>query len=173
MTQSSQSAAKNNIVIGKIGAPHGVHGELKVVPITDYPERFKGMKKVFVDGDAMDIKSVRYQNDRILMTFSGYDSREKAATLTGRILSVERTDAVPLEEDEYYTFDILGLTVETEDGKILGNVTDVLQPGSNDVYVVESPESDEPILIPALKSVVKKISVADGKMIVKLQEVLE
>ena len=86
---------------------------------------------------------------------------------------MERTDAVPLEEDEYYTFDILGLTVETEDGKILGNVTDVLQPGSNDVYVVESPESDEPILIPALKSVVKKISVADGKMIVKLQEVLE
>ncbi|MCR5559829.1 MAG: ribosome maturation factor RimM [Schwartzia sp.] len=173
MTLSSQSAAKNNIVIGKIGAPHGVHGELKVVPITDYPERFKGMKKVFVDDESMDIKSVRYQNDRILMMFSGYDSREKAATLTGRMLSVERTEAVPLEEDEYYTFDILGLNVETEDGKALGRVVDVLQPGSNDVYVVESPDSDEPILIPALKSVVKKISIADGKMIVKLQEVLE
>lgn len=173
MTLSSQSAAKNNIVIGKIGAPHGVHGELKVVPITDYPERFKGMKKVFVDDESMDIKSVRYQNDRILMMFSGYDTREKAATLTGRMLSVERTEAVPLEEDEYYTFDILGLNVETEDGKALGRVVDVLQPGSNDVYVVESPDSDEPILIPALKSVVKKISIADGKMIVKLQEVLE
>ncbi|WP_462332487.1 ribosome maturation factor RimM [Schwartzia sp. (in: firmicutes)] len=173
MTLSSQSAAKNNIVIGKIGAPHGVHGELKVVPITDYPGRFKGMKKVFVDDESMDIKSVRYQNDRILMMFSGYDSREKAATLTGRMLSVERTEAVPLEEDEYYTFDILGLNVETEDGKALGRVVDVLQPGSNDVYVVESPDSVEPILIPALKSVVKKISIADGKMIVKLQEVLE
>ena len=78
---------------------------------------------------------------------------------------------------QYACVDIGGTAIKyammTEDGKILGNVTDVLQPGSNDVYVVESPESDEPILIPALKSVVKKISVADGKMIVKLQEVLE
>ena len=173
MTKSSQPAADNHIIIGKIGAPHGIHGELKVIPITDFPERFKGMKHVFAGNELLDIKSVRYQNDKILMTFDTYDSREKSATLTGRMLSVERTEAVPLEDDEYYTFDILGLQVDTEDGICLGHVVDVLQPGSNDVYVVDAEDGKDPVLVPALKSVVKKISLSEGKMIVKLPEVLE
>lgn len=170
MIKSLPSGAKPRVVIGKAGAPHGLFGEVRVFPLTDFPERFRGMEQVYVGEECLTISGVRYQNEKILLHFAGYDSREMASTLTGRFLTVDRAEAVPLREGEYYTFDIIGLRVENEEGHFLGEVTDVLQTGSNDVYVVEVPEQGKPLLIPALKSVVLKIALEEGKMVVRLME---
>ena len=89
--------------------------------------------------------------------------------LTGRLLTVDRSEAVPREEGEFYTFDIIGLTVYDEAGTELGTVENVLRTGSNDVYQARRPDGRE-LLIPALKAVVKEIDVAGGRMVVDLPE---
>ena len=95
--------------------------------------------------------------------------REDAMRLTGRLLTVDRSEAVPLEEGEFYTFDIIGLTVYDGAGTELGTVENVLRTGSNDVYQARRPDGRE-LLIPALKAVVKEIDVAGGRMVVDLPE---
>ena len=80
---------------------------------------------------------------------------------------------MPLKDGEYYTADIIGLSVEETDGTILGVVTDVIRTGSNDVYVVSLPGRSEDVLVPALKKVVREISIEDGRMVVLMPEVAE
>lgn len=165
-----QSEADKRIVIGKIGAPHGIRGELKVFPLTDFPDRFKELKSVYVGDERLDISSVRYQNQIVLIRFEAYPVREQAASLTGRFLSVPREEAVPLEEGQYYISDIVGLEVFDGNGSSLGIISEVLQTGSNDVYVVSQKGRAKQILVPALKSVVKEINVAEGRMLVVMPE---
>ena len=173
MEKSSPSAAKQRIVIGKAGAPHGVKGELKIIPMTDFPDRFSGMEHCYIGDKFIKIQGVRYQKNHVLMTVEGISSREEATALTGLFVSVDRAEAVPLEKGEYYTADIIGLSVSDTEGNLLGTVTDVLRTGSNDVYVVSLPGRREDILVPALKKVVLQISVEEGKMVVSMPEVVE
>lgn len=173
MEKSSPSEAEKRIVIGKAGAPHGVKGEFKVIPMTDFPERFEGMDHCVIGDRLEHIVGVRYHRNHVLMTVEGIDTREKAAELTGSLLSVDRSEAVPLKEGEYYTADILGLAVKEMDGSFLGTVTDVIRTGSNDVYVVSLPGRQEDVLVPALKKVVREISIEDGYMVVSMPEVAE
>lgn len=170
MTRLSQLEAEKRIVIGKIGAPHGIRGELKITPLTDFPDRFSELKQVYADDELLTVESVRYQNNFVLMKFAEYPVREEAASLTGRHLQVTRDDAMPLEEGQYYIGDIIGLEVYNEAGEYLGIVTNVFPTGSNDVYVVSKKDSAKELLIPALKKVVLQISVAEGKMIVRPEE---
>ena len=173
MEKSSPSEAEKRIVIGKAGAPHGVKGEFKVIPMTDFPERFEGMEHCFIGDTFVRISSVRCQKNHVLMTVDVVDSREKAAAQTGALLSVDRSEAMPLKEGEYYTADILGLAVKETDGTFLGTVTDVIRTGSNDVYVVSLQGRQEDVLVPALKKVVREISLEDGCMVVSMPEVAE
>ncbi|MBP5199241.1 MAG: 16S rRNA processing protein RimM [Schwartzia sp.] len=173
MEKSSPSAAEKRIIIGKAGAPHGVKGELKIIPMTDFPDRFSGMTHCYIGDTFIKIKSVRYQKNHVLMTVEGISSREEAAILTGAFVSVDRSEAVPLAKGEYYTADIIGLSVWDTDGQLLGTVADVLRTGSNDVYVVSLPGRREDILVPALKKVVLEISIEEGKMVVSMPEVVE
>ncbi|MBR3722035.1 MAG: 16S rRNA processing protein RimM [Selenomonadaceae bacterium] len=167
MTKSSQS--EDRIVVGKIGAPHGVRGTFRVYALTDFPERFFEMKEIRAGKETFAIESVKEDNKSLLMKFARVDTREDAALLNGRLLTVDRKDAAPLEEGEYYTFDIVGLNVFDLSGENLGKVTNVLRTGSNDVYVVNDAEGKE-ILIPALKKVVKAIDIEAGKMVADMSE---
>ena len=169
MTKSSPSVAENRITIGRIGAPHGVRGEMRVIPLTDFPERFEGMKTVMAGDELLHISQVRYHKRFVLLTFEEHPTREEAMRLTGRTLTVPREEAAPLAEGEFYTFDIIGLTALDTCGTILGTVENVIRTGSNDVYAVRSPDGRE-ILIPALKRVVKEIDIAAGRMVVELPE---
>lgn len=169
MTKSLQSEPEK-IIIGKVGAPHGIRGELKIYSLSDFPDRFSLLKSVYVGDDLLTVKSVRYQNSVVLMSFAEYDNRETAATLTNKMLSVKREYAMPLEEGQYYIGDIVGLEVFDEEGVSLGFVKDILKTGSNDVYVVAKKKEAKQLLVPALKSVVLKISVDEGKMLVRLPE---
>ncbi|MDR3563837.1 MAG: ribosome maturation factor RimM [Negativicutes bacterium] len=158
------------IIIGKIVAPHGVRGDVRVTPLTDFPERFHQLKKVQLDdGRVLQVAEVRTNNRQFIVKFTGLDDRTTVEALKGKLLKVTREELVKLPEGHFYIFDIIGLQVYDEAGVCLGAVTDVLSTGSNDVYITEQ-EGQKPLLIPAIKDVVKTIDMAGGRMIVKLQE---
>ena len=164
--------ADGRVVIGKAGAPHGLRGEVRVIPLTDFPERFESLHEVFIGERVFHVEHVHYHRQFVLLTLAECTSREAAAKLTGELLRVAREDAAPLAEGEFYTFDIIGLAVLDMAGERLGEVTNVLKTGSNDVYVVKKPDGSE-LLVPALKNVVREIDIAGGFLRVDLQEELE
>ena len=176
MTKSLRSAAEKipdgRITIGKVGAAHGIKGEVRIIPLTDFTERFSSMEEVMVGQELLHIESCKYHKQYILLKFREYPQREQAQVLTGRLLTIDRSEAAPLEEGEFYTFDIIGLMVYDPAGKELGQVTDVLRTGSNDVYAVRRPEGGE-LLVPALRSVVREIDVQEGRMVVCMPEEIE
>ncbi len=160
----------NRITIGKIIAPQGVRGEVRVMPLTDFPERFKQLKIALLDdGTSLPVESVRYHQQVVLLKFRGLDNRNAIEHLKNKLIKVEREDLIPLPEGHYHIFDIIGLSVYNEQEECLGKISDVLQTGSNDVYIVEQKDK-QPLLIPGLKTVVLTIDIANSKMIVKLQE---
>ena len=168
MMKSLQSEDK--IIIGKIGKARGLDGTLKIIPLTDFEGRFDDLTEIEVGGKMFQVEKVQHIGGEIFIKFQNIDSREVAKTLTNKFLTVPRADAAPLEDGEFYTFDIIGC--EVFDGeKILGKVENVLKTGSNDVFQVVG---ETEILIPALKAVIKKIDVANKKIAVdssKLEEI--
>lgn len=159
------------VVIGKISAPHGVRGEVRIVPLTDFPERFENLKTVFLEDDSkMELESVKFSNKFIIVKFKNINSRNDIEIFNGKLLMLNRSDIPSLPEGEYYNFDIIGLEVIDDKGSKLGKITEVLKTGSNDVYVVEGKKQ---ILVPALKKVVKEINLVDGFMKVELLEELD
>ena len=158
------------VVIGKISAPHGVRGEVRIVPLTDFPERFENLKTVFLEDDSkMELESVKFSNKFIIAKFKNINSRNDIEIFNGKLLMLNRSDIPSLPEGEYYNFDIIGLEVIDDKGSKLGKITEVLKTGSNDVYVVEGKKQ---LLVPALKKVVKEINLVDGFMKVELLEEL-
>lgn len=154
--------SEDKITIGKLGKVRGLDGSLKIIPLTDFENRFDNLQEIFVGEKLFQVENVKHISGEIFIKFAGIDSREVAKTLTNKFLQVDKKDAAPLDEGEFYTFDIIGC--EVFDGeKIFGKVTEVLKTGSNDVFQVQG-ESE--ILIPALKSVVKKISIAEKKIFI-------
>ena len=169
MTRLSPSVPDGRIVIGRVGAAHGIHGDLRIIPLTDFPERFSALREVMVGDELLHVAHVKPQGKNFLMRFREYTVREDAQRLTGRLLTVARAEAAPLDEGEYYVFDIVGLTVYDEEDNELGTVENVLRTGSNDVYAVRSEDGRE-ILIPALRAVVREIDVPGGRMTVRFPQ---
>jgi len=165
----AQRQDTERIIIGKVGAPHGVRGEVRIIPETDFPERFRDMKEVQVGDELLHITSVKYHGNVILMAFREYQQREQVAALNGRLLTVARSEAVPLEEGTYYISDIVGLRVFDTAGQEIGVVDDVFQTGANDVYQVRQPDGHTRLLA-AIHDVVKEIDVPGGRMVVDVPE---
>ena len=160
MTKSLQSAVKE-IIIGKVGAARGLDGTVRIIPLTDFDGRFDDLQKISIGGKIFSVEDVKHIGGQIFIKFAGVDSREAAKALTNKFLTVDRENAAPLSDGEFYTFDIIGCEVCADDKKI-GTVTDVLKTGSNDVF-----EIDGKTLIPALKSVVRSIDIAAQKIFVE------
>ena len=154
--------SEDKITVGKLGKVRGLDGSLKIIPLTDFENRFDDLKEIFVGEKLFQVENVKYISGEIFIKFVGIDSREVAKTLTNKFLKVDRKDVAPLDEGEFYTFDIIGCEVFDGD-KFFGTVAEVLKTGSNDVFQVKG-ESE--ILIPALKSVVKKIDIAEKKIFI-------
>lgn len=157
--------------VGRIVNTHGVRGEVRVIPLTSDISRFEYLLFAFVivDGKRKELRvtEVRYHKSFVLLKFNGIDTMDEAEKLKGCDLYVDRKNARPLEEDEFFICDLIGLEVFEEE-QLLGKLTEVLETGSNDVYVVKGREKD--ILIPALKSVVLDVDLENKKMQVKLPE---
>lgn len=160
------------LTVGKIINTHGVKGEMKVIPLTSDISRFDYLKLVWLEekGKLTEhyVEKARYQKNCVLLTLHGIDSMDKAEALKDCYLKVDRKHALPLDENEFFIADLIGCEVY-EDGILLGVITDVLQTGSNDIYVTKGEKYGE-ILIPALEDVVQKVDIEDRKIDVKLPE---
>lgn len=158
------------IIIGRVVRPWGTRGEVKVEIMTDFPHRFALLKRVYLGREATPfaLKGFKLHKGWAILKLAGCDDRTAAEKLRGKLVQIPMEEAMPLGEDEYYVYQIVGLTVWTTKGERLGRVTEVLSTGSNDVYVVRDGERE--ILIPAIEDVVKEIDLAGGRMVVELME---
>ena len=164
------------LVIGEVLRPHGVQGELRIRILTNYPERIAKLKTVYL---GMDIESptlkpyevvgMRMHQNYGLLTLHDITTRDKADRLRGQFIMVDMEHAVPLEEGEFYLYELLGLEVRTEDRELLGTISEVIETGANDVYVVESPRFGE-VLIPVTEETVLETNIAAGIVTVRLPE---
>jgi len=150
-----------HLQIGKIMNTHGVRGEVKLIPLTDDPHRFDELDWAFIEKDGImdkhDVEQVKYTKGSVIIKFSGIDSADEAEQYKDCFVLVDRENAVKLPADTFFICDLIGCSVYDEKGALLGELVDILQTGSNDVYVVRNSSGKE-ILIPALKSVVRSIS---------------
>lgn len=162
---------KKYLQVGKIINTHGVRGELKVLPLTDDPMRFKKLKKVYYEKnesyEILTISDVKYFKNNVILKFNEIDNLDMAESYKGSYILVDRKDAVKLPADSYFISDIIGCSVYEENENKLGIVVDVFETGSNDVYEIKNDNGKE-ILIPALKEVVKEVLVDKKKIIVSL-----
>ncbi len=158
--------------VGVISSTHGIRGEVKVFPTTDDPMRFKKLKKVFLDTGRerleFEVQSVRFFKQFAIVKFKGIDNINDIEKYKGKGLFVPREEAVPLDEDEYYIADLIGMEVFTEDGRF-GVVKDVMETGANEVYIIESDEHGE-VLIPAIRQCVLDVNVEEMKMKIRLMD---
>jgi 16S rRNA processing protein RimM len=160
------------IAIGKILKTQGNRGAVKVLPLTDFPDRFKELKKINVSIKGgrliMNIEEVMPHQKYIVVKFKEINDMNAAEGIKGGILEITRAELVPLPEGSYYIFDIVGLSVYGSGGEFFGEITEVIQTGANDVYIVDT--GGKPLLIPALRQVVKEIDLAGRRMVVDLPE---
>lgn len=157
--------------VGIITTTHGVRGEVKVFPTTDDPARFKKLKNVILDTGKekldLEIAGVKFFKNMVILKFKGIDNINDVEKYRKMPLFVTRENAVELEKDEYFIADLIDMEVWTDEEERLGTLTDVMQTGANDVYVIRT-ESGEELLIPAIRDCVKEVDVKEGRMRVHL-----
>jgi 16S rRNA processing protein RimM len=158
------------VTVGRIGAPHGIRGELKVEPLTDFPERFEPNSRLYLGDSMLVVQASRWRGRSVYVKFRGIDDRNAAAGLTGRELRVPQPRQLT-EADVYYQHDIVGLEVESEGGERIGRIEQIFSTGPNDVYVVRG-ESGE-LLLPAIDDVIKQVDLPGKRIVVELLPGLE
>lgn len=159
------------LAIGRVVGAFGIRGEVKVEVHTDFPERFYQLKRVYLGESDDDVRPVavlgaRPHKGRFLLRLEGCSDRTTAEAMRGQWLHIPIEEAMPLAEDEYYVYEVLGLRVETPAGEFLGYIQEVLFTGSNEVFVVEGDEGE--LLIPVLEDVVLEIDRAGERVLVAL-----
>lgn len=157
------------LAVGRLGRPHGVRGELRMLVFTDFPERLHAGKKVYVGEEhaPLRIRSVREHQNELLVVFRGIDDREEAGLLTNQWVYVLESELPALDEGEYYQHQLLGLEVYTEDGLRLGEVVEILETGANDVLVVLT-ETQKEVLLPVTAEVVLEINLDEKRILARL-----
>lgn len=159
--------------IGKIVNTVGVNGELKIYPTTDDAKRFGLLKTVSImlNGALIEkaVKNVRYHRNLVMLKLDGIDDMDAANALRGGVIIIDRANALPLAENEYYLRDLLGISVSTEDGGNLGVLRDVIFTGANDVYVIRCMDGKD-LLIPAISDCILTVNIEEKYMIVRLME---
>jgi len=169
-------AEERRLNVGKIVNTHGIRGEVKVWPTTDFPDvRFRSGNRLLLvppeSGEPVEVvvQSSREQSNVFIVKLKGFDNINEVEKYKGWELKVEAEDRVELEEGEYYVRDIVGCSVLTDEGEKLGTITDVLSPGANDVWVVKRPKGKE-LLLPVIDDVVLDVDVPGKVVKVRLME---
>ena len=153
------------IPIGKVLGWWGKEGELKVEVLTDLPQRFAPAATVYINHQPYAIDSCLWHKGKAIIKLDTFDSVEGAHQLDGQLIEIHHSQLNTLSEGEYYHFQLIGLEVWTSGGEMLGYVTEILTPESNDVYIVHGAKGD--ILIPAIEDVVKSIDLDEGRIIIE------
>jgi len=162
--------ADNLISVGRIARPHGIRGEVKVTPLTDWPEKYEEFRSVYLEledknGEWVDIEKARIQGSRVILKLSGIDDRTHAETIRGYNLKVREETCSALPDGSYRISHLIGLGVNTTSGEQLGTIVDVMRMPSQDVYIIDA--GGKEILIPAVKKFIKQVDVQNKVMIIE------
>lgn len=159
------------LIVGEIIRPHGVRGEVAMKAVTAYPERLSEIETLYVGEDFTPyrVKRARHHRAGMLLLFESIADRDQAEELRGQTVYIHIDDAIPLEEGEYYLYQLEGIRVVTDKGVELGELTDYIETGANDVYIITTPDGGE-VLIPAIPDVIQKIDLEEHTMTVRLLE---
>lgn len=155
---------EQRIKVGKITSSHGIKGEVKIYPLTDFPSRFKKGNKVYIDNKEMTIERSRLQKKIYIVKFEGFDDINEILGFKDKYIEITREQLTTLKKGEYYVFDIIGCEVYDDKENYIGTVKSVFATGNNDVYVVKNNTKEH--LIPAIKQVVSAIDVEGKKIII-------
>lgn len=157
------------LVIGEVLKPHGVRGEVRVMPHTELPERFTWLERVFLGEDAprpVGVEAVRFHKTWVLLKLAGCDDRDAAEQLRGTLILIPEDEAIPLDEDEYFLYELEGLQVVTDEGEELGVLREVIETKANNVFVVDGPRGE--VLLPDTDEVIQQIDFENGRITVHL-----
>lgn len=173
---SSSGHSDDLIAVGRILGPHGRDGAIKVKSISDVPSRFDVGNFLSLSENGSVAQGTVYQiaksqptgKDELILFLEGTRDRGQAQVLAGFWLCVPVSEVPTAEEGEYFHYQLIGLKVRTTEGEDLGELAEILETGSNDVYVVVGPDGD--VLVPALSKVVTEIDIDGGLMVVDLPE---
>ncbi len=160
---SSPHGEPEFLLIGKLRKPHGLRGEISMEVWTEFPERLRSGRTVYVGSDygPIKVRSVRSHDRFLLITFQGIDTLELAGTMRNKWVYVCADQVPPLSEGEYYHHQIVGLQVISDEGQLLGLVADILETGTNDVLVIH-PGKGQDILLPYIDEVILEIDLKGG-----------
>lgn len=150
------------LLAGEIGKPHGISGEVYVVPISDDPRRFEPGSRLQRDGAELVVAEARRHGNRLLVRFEGVDTRDAAEVLRGPLF-VPIEQARALDDDEFWPHDLVGCEVQTADGRSHGIISHVAPGTAHDLLVVDSPAGER--MIPLVKDIVRTVDV-DGRVVV-------
>jgi 16S rRNA processing protein RimM len=169
----SAESPTDRIVVGEVTRPHGVQGAVRVLPITDFPERLSRLRRVVLAQRGrvrtVGVERAEAAGRFVVMKFAGIDGPDAAAGLRGATIEIAPAEAAPLPAGHFYVFQIVGLRARTPEGEVLGQVVDVLRTGSNDVYVVRA-EGGTETLFPAVEGVIEAIDLTAGEIVVRPPE---
>jgi 16S rRNA processing protein RimM len=157
------------LAVGKLRHAHGVHGEMLVEVLTDFPERLQPGAILYLETEVKQLRLVKCRPHRegLLMTFEGYSTPEEVSQFRNQTILVKSEDRPALEKGEYYHHQLIGLHVITHDGKPLGIVTEILETGASDVLVIRSDTGVE-ILIPMVEAFIQGIDLEKRAITVHL-----
>ena len=155
--------------MGRILRPRGLLGELQVEPMTDSQDRFTPGETLFLKGQPHRLQHAHRRNGpQVVLKLEGIDTVEAAQAMRGESLYVTRDTVASLPQGHYYYFQLLEMQVYTPEGEHLGQITEIMETGSNDVYVVTN--GGQEVLVPALDDVIQNVDVSDRRMVVDLPE---
>lgn len=156
------------LIVAEVLRPHGVRGEIRVRILTDFPERLQPGKMVYLgrsaaqeQAESLTLARVRLQDDYGILQLEGIDNRNDVEHWRGLFLMIPIDEAVPLEEDEFYAYQLIGMTLLNESGHVIGEISDIMETGANDVLVVSSSEYGE-ILIPDIPGMWVELDFDEG-----------
>ena len=170
-------SSKNNerILIGRVSSAHGIRGEIRITPLTDFPKRFRDMKTIELYAEehasapfrVLSVIRARMDGKGDIILESDITDRTEAEKLAGFLIFVDKIDRVLLPDGHFWVDDLLGLTVVTESGQTLGVVDDYLSSGGNELYAVKD-HAGELHYIPAVGNFIKNIDVSSSTITVSL-----
>ena len=157
------------IPVGKIIDTHGIRGQVKVHSYSGNADSLGSARYVTLKSPAgvlseLALKGFKANTGRFIISLAGYDDINLAIPLVGHEVCLKRNQLPVLDEDEFYWSDLIGLSVITEDGTLVGTIADIFETGSNDVYVVRGDEREH--LIPAIADVIKSVDPVGGKVVI-------
>ena len=157
--------------LGQIVNHFGIKGMLKVNPFTDDISKFETLNFILVEKnkklEKMQIEEVKYSKNQVLLKLKGINTIEEAENYRGCYIKIARKDLKELPENTYFIADLIGSTVYTDEGILLGKVVDIYNTGANDIYVIKD-EIGKQTLLPAIKEVIKQIDTEQEKIIVHI-----